>query len=375
MYEFYDFLDILRKGVFESFEDFVDEDLFHNIFDTQMEMIFNQANLPVRSLKYTYYTLEERKSHIDYLVSIPQPEQRTNAWYEFRYNHITASNAWKCFGNEKSVNSIVFEKLQPLNVEKYKPSLHDSPLTWGQKFEPISVMYYEDRYNTSVLDLGCLEHSKYKFLAASPDGLVYGKNNNGRLLEIKNVVSRNITQIPKTDYWIQMQLQMEVCDLDECDFLETKFVEYDSYHDFKNSDCIDKGMIMVFVKDETIPIYEYSPLKRNTEEDIDKFTEEMRKKHNVTNTIWVKNIYWRLETFSCIFVPRNKLWFESCISKIENVWNIIMKERNSDNGPNLDKYKPTRRIKSQDESQNTIKVIKKPIIDINSEMNSQFEFL
>ena len=56
------------------------------------------------------------------------------------------------FGNEKSVNSIVFEKLQPLNVEN-KPSLHDSPLTWGQKFEPISVMYYEDRYNTSVLDL------------------------------------------------------------------------------------------------------------------------------------------------------------------------------------------------------------------------------
>ena len=63
MYESYDFLDILRKGVFESFEDFVDEDLFHNIFDTQMEMIFNQANLPVRSLKYTYYTLEEKKPH------------------------------------------------------------------------------------------------------------------------------------------------------------------------------------------------------------------------------------------------------------------------------------------------------------------------
>ena len=40
-----------------------------------MEMIFNQANLPVRSLSI-HITLEE-KSHIDYLVSIPQPEQRT----------------------------------------------------------------------------------------------------------------------------------------------------------------------------------------------------------------------------------------------------------------------------------------------------------
>ena len=25
--------------------------------------------------------------------------------------------------------------------------------------------------------------------------------------------------------WTQIQIQMEVCDLDECDFLETKFIE------------------------------------------------------------------------------------------------------------------------------------------------------
>ena len=31
-----------------------------------------------------------------------------------------------------------------------------------------------------------------------------------------------------------MQLQMEVCDLDECDFLETKFTEYTDYTAYKN---------------------------------------------------------------------------------------------------------------------------------------------
>ena len=110
-------------------------------------------------------------------------------------------------GNEKNINSIIYEKLKPLNLESSKPSFTESPLTWGQKFEDISVMLYEKMYNTKVIDLGCLPHPKYEYLAASPDGLVISEVNNGRLLEIKNVVSREITQIPKMDYWIQMHFK------------------------------------------------------------------------------------------------------------------------------------------------------------------------
>ena len=54
----------------------------------------------------------------------------------------------------------------------------------------------------------------------------------GRMLEIKNPFSRKITGIPKFEYWIQMQIQMETCDFNECDFLETKFVEYNSEQEF-----------------------------------------------------------------------------------------------------------------------------------------------
>ena len=81
-------------------------------------------------------------------------------------------------------------------------------------------------------------------------------------LEIKNVVSREITEIPKFDYWIQMQLQMEVCNLDECDFLETKFIEYEDYETFlmdgsfsKSNDQKTKGVIMCFMVDNH-PVYE-----------------------------------------------------------------------------------------------------------------------
>ena len=72
------------------------------------------------------------------------------------------------------------------------------------------------------------------------------------MLEIKNIVNREIDGIPKKEYWIQMQLQMEVCDLDECDFLETKFTEYDSSEAYwdnvieNEGNHVKKGVIMYF---------------------------------------------------------------------------------------------------------------------------------
>ena len=66
----------------------------------------------------------------------------------------------------------------------------------------------------------------------------------GRMIEIKNVVSREITGIPKMEYWIQMQLQMEVCDLNECDFLETKFIQYSNEEEYREDNEIEyKGII------------------------------------------------------------------------------------------------------------------------------------
>ena len=42
---------------------------------------------------------------------------------------------------------------------------------------------------------------------------------------------------------------------------------------------------------------------------------------------WITNTYWKLNIYSCVLVPRNKLWFESKIPTITEFWNIILKER------------------------------------------------
>ena len=170
--------------------------------------------------------------------------QKTAEWYKFRKEHITASNAWKAFGTPASKNQLIYEKCVPLqdtnkgtetsegietseDTKIITPNLSENAMTWGHMFEPLTRMLYESINNTSVLDFGCIEHQQYPFLAASPDGIIVGPNNYGRMLEIKNVVSREINGIPKLDYYIQTQLQMEVCGLNECDFVETKFTEFD----------------------------------------------------------------------------------------------------------------------------------------------------
>ena len=150
------------------------------------------------------------------------------------------------------------------------------------------------------------------------------------MVEIKNPVSREITGIPKEEYWIQMQLQMETCDLNECDFLETSFKEYDNEEEFYNDGTFIytnnnelKGIMVYFIKDSK-PFYEYMPIKI-TKEEFEKWYDEVLEKHS--KLTWVKNIYWRMEKISCILVLRNKYWFNHAIHKIEDVWDIIKTER------------------------------------------------
>jgi putative phage-type endonuclease len=275
---------------------------------------------------------------INKLRSIPQPVQRTSEWYQFRHNLITASNAYKAFESQSTINQLIYEKCQPLKIiheenTEVKMVNINSPLHWGQKYEPLSVMFYEDMYNTNVEDFGCIQHPSYYFLGASPDGIIINPSTEryGRMLEIKNIVNREINGIPKKEYWIQMQLQMEVCDLDECDFLETKFEEYPDYETYKedyNKNDKLKGIIMYFHTKEGKPYYEYKPFHITTMEEIDKWEEEMLTlNENTKGYIFIKVIYWKLEKWSCVFVQRNKEWFKNNIQKLETIWKIIEKER------------------------------------------------
>jgi putative phage-type endonuclease len=289
---------------------------------------------------------------IQRLRDTPQPVQRTPEWYQFRWNLITASNAWKAFETQSSINQLIYEKCQPLKSadddqeEEVKMINVNSPMHWGQKYEPLTVMVYEHNYNTTVEDFGCIQHPVYSFVGASPDGIVVNHDSDrfGRMLEIKNVVSREINGIPKKEYWTQMQLQMEVCGLDECDFLETKFTEYPDEASFQAdtrvNDCGEpefmisadnktKGIILYFNTKEGAPFYSYKPLDIVSPDDIHKWEETELGKYESPqyNYTFLKFIYWKLEVLSCVLVSRDRNWFKNNIQQLEKVWKIIEEER------------------------------------------------
>jgi len=347
--EIYDLVDVMMENLkndnytsFLDYEEYIEEldlieysfDLYNSIFNITHDHVDNEIENSIGFQIDVVFDANTMEKKIDYLRSKPQPEQRTNDWYKFRHNLLTASNAHKALSTQSAINNLICEKCQPLkqidpeNPEIVKSVNINSPLHHGQKYEPLSVMLYEKKYNTKVEDFGCIKHDNYDFIGASPDGINVDKNSPlfGRMLEIKNVVSRVITGIPKKEYWIQMQLQMEVCDLDYCDFLETKFVEYENETDYKMDTESTKGVILYFTMvGSSTPYYLYQPLELNGEESEAWIESNIENADN--NLTWIKTIYWKLDTYSCILVERNRSWFEHNIGQLENVWNTIVKER------------------------------------------------
>jgi hypothetical protein len=176
------------------------------------------------------------------------------------------------------------------------------------------------------------------------------------MIEVKNIVNRDITGIPKEEYWIQMQLQMETCNLNECDFIETRFKEYDSEEDFYNDQMKDsdsgsdihkwRGVILCFIErnvPNSKPTYKYMPLDVPTDKTtVDCWIYNM--KHEVREQLVLYTAkYWYLDEFSCVLVRRNRLWFESALPKILNTWNTILKERETGYDHRMAKKRDTNR--------------------------------
>ena len=334
---------------------FIPERSIHNSINYNEILTIETINIDTE--KATKDAKEEKEANkknitkiVTYLKSIPQPTQRTNEWYEFRHNLITASNAYKAFESTSLKNQLIYEKCQPLvNADAQKQSQQvniNTTFHWGQKYEPVSVMLYEYLYNTKIGDFGCIKHNQYHFLGASPDGINVDPNSEkyGTMLEIKNIVNRDITGIPKKEYWVQTQIQMETCDLDECDFLETRFIEYENEELFLTDNPITiqqeendihiertakneyKGVIMYFANKEGNPYYVYKPMNINTYTKFQKWEEEKMNENNNEYT-WIKNLYWKLDCFSCVLIKRNKKWFNENIHFLEEIWKTIEYER------------------------------------------------
>jgi putative phage-type endonuclease len=367
--EYIQYYNSISNSINECLEDTL------NILYNKKTIICREYQFEYSPKKYQFIfnntkTKNEITETLQYLQSITQHEQRTDEWYDIRHNCITASSAWKILDSQVQKDSFIKSKLSERVYNTNNGVSIDTAFHHGHKYEPLSIMIYERINKTKVGEFGCIKHKTHGFIGASPDGINVDpiSEKYGTLLEIKNVVSREITGIPKKEYWVQMQMQMEVCDLDYCDFLENKFVEYESEEQFLedlNIDSVEKtveqnnnnlcenhdnfennekgthilknkenkytGLIVMFYINGE-PLYEYCPLSNTRPQKILEWKDYIIEKYlseSPTN-MWVNNIYWKCEKYSCICVERNKAWFNTVLPYFRKIWECIENKRKNE---------------------------------------------
>ena len=286
----------------------------------------SKDEMPIREVPWEDYVTPIQPdiiSALEYMKSIPQAKQRSEEWFAARRNYITASNAYKAFQGKGGRNQLIYEKCSPpIPI----PTNLESPMHWGQKYEPVTQMLYEKKFNTTIEEFGCIPHKDFPFLAASPDGIVTNEllPRYGHMIEIKNPVSRDLKDgKAPPHYFVQMQLQMEVCNLDVCDYVETKFREI-TLETFLLTNTT-KGIILHFQTREGDPVYEYKPIGM----DMQQFTEEWFPVQLQKHEFYQKTIYWELVSFTCVVYPRNRQWFSASLAELKSVWDEILAIRDS----------------------------------------------
>ena len=263
-----------------------------------------------------------------------QIEQRTPKWYEARSEMVTASDWATAIGENpySGRNSLLIKKATQ------DTSFFGSVATaWGQKYEAVANSIYEYMSEKKVHEFGLLQHQNYTYLGASPDGI----SEDGIMLEIKCPKSREITGIPPHYYWIQVQGQLEVCDLEVCHFLECQIKECNDEEEYwsiwTNPEKIEKiekkqlfaGILIEFVDKNTLKSgsrleykYEYTGVNtiKKGQEDV---LAMLRKKTSETlGDQWLEHslTFWICDFCSIQEIKRNKEWFQLTLPKLQQFW-------------------------------------------------------
>lgn len=269
-------------------------------------------------------TIHAARQKVHEILSRPQVAQRTEEWYTQALRYLTASQFGTLYASPRTRGQLVLEKAGLTATERHgqrlvTPSDYMSPFDWGIRFEPVIRTIYSALTSTAVADVGRLYHRSLSNLAASPDGLVIEdttptQERLGRLVEYKAPVTRKLLQKIPSEYYMQMQIQMEVADIDRCDYCEMKF--YSAYNEKMREPCAKqthyRGYVALIMKDGVLDRYEYSPLNAPAD-----WTYEVDEE---VNERVYERIEWWLEDYYLETVARDRAWFAGTIPIMEGFW-------------------------------------------------------
>lgn len=262
-------------------------------------------------------------------INATSPPQKSQEWYDYRFNRITASDIGSIFQASPFTTR---EQLLANKCVDPKSIVYTSNrfTEHGNKFEECATRFYEHLTNTEIIEFGCLPHPSIPFLGASPDGIT----KDGIMLEIKCPLSRPIEGIPPIYYWYQIQIQLEVANLNRCDFIECKFVEIERGEIKKVKRCYEIGSIITLYDTQKQKLeYRYSPYGCKPSE-MDKWVEK-----TIDQTLedekydYMKTIYWQLQEYGLCTIYRDVRWFIDNIKIISDFWSEVLLKRTEVSAP------------------------------------------
>jgi putative phage-type endonuclease len=345
---------------------------------------------------------DKRAEIFEKIRAIILPEQRSPEWFAMRNGKITASDGGAVVGKNKHEPqyNFIMKKVFGSTFETGEACYH------GKKFEQVVTMMYEYKNDVYTEEFGLLAHPEHYFLGASPDGICSPFKRDkktpthlvGRMLEIKCPLMRKIQysgdikdNICPIYYWCQVQLQLECCDLDECDFVQCNIEEYKTRADWladTSDECdfkskkygLERGILLEILpaklteddytdgKIKITTVYNqatflFPPRIDMSFKELDNWV--LTEIENLKPTMKLHRIvYWRLIENNCTLILRDTKWFEDNLPTLRTVWGYVEFLRlNPDVGTEWKNF-----IDSQNSKYND-KIIKKLIELIDNKKN------
>lgn len=165
------------------------------------------------------------RNDLERVLAMDQIKQRTDEWLEARKTMITASEIGcltkqNPYMTEKKLSEKKRNAL--MGIESPASEFMLTAMRHGTLFEPVVGELYLLITGTQKLhETGLVRHPTEPHVGASPDGI----SDHGVLVEFKVPAARRLKFEIPSYYLAQMQLQMEVCGIPVCHYLEVRIIE------------------------------------------------------------------------------------------------------------------------------------------------------
>ena len=304
------------------------------------EIVEKRLDQKIDSFRERLFQISSIHEKVEKLKQLQLPEQRSKEWYELRSNILTASSLADALGKGhfNTRESLLIDKTS----KEEKPFFTNDIIQWGVKYEPTATKFYEEINYLKVVEFGLVPHPEFKIFGASPDGICDVDSPQyyvGRMLEIKCPPIRKFTKEVPEHYWIQMQGQLETCDLEECDFLQVKLEEYSSEEEYQNDKLFEnenekigysstkypKGLVLTFLsndeKGNKVYEYEYADFYQ-TFEQLKEWSSKILENEKYQNKECIFN-WWKIQRYECTLVGRDRQWWLETMPKIIDFWDDV----------------------------------------------------